>query len=253
MAKEYRGIDVSLFQGKIDYNRVRNSGIDFVIVKSSQGRIAEYDHPFEDPEFRRNMAAIKSAGGLFVGIYHYFCARNEKEAEDEANFFIRLATEYKDDIVLWTALDVEDSTFLPQSKDELNPLVRIFCKKVKDAGLRPMIYANSWWLDNRFDVPEGVSIWEANWSAGSMPSRARIWQYSSTGQVDGIYGNVDMNIGMDIVGDANGDGVVNGDDSELILQKIAGWDAKIDTRQADINGDGKLNTKDAIEIMRNTD
>ena len=207
--KAYRGIDISLYQGEPDFRAVKNAGMDFVILKASQGRTAEYNAPFEDPKFRTNIKRLSSQGGLYAGAYHYFCARNEKEADEEADFFIKLVSEYRFDLQLWAALDVEDSGFLPSDKAKLTALVARFCGKVKAAGLRPMVYANSWWLDSRFDSPAGVPVWEANWSSGKLPERCRMWQYSSTGRVVGINGNVDMNVAFDIIGDANSDGSVD--------------------------------------------
>ena len=107
--KAYRGIDISLYQGEPDFRAVKNAGMDFVILKASQGRTAEYNAPFEDPKFRTNIKRLSSQGGLYAGAYHYFCARNEKEADEEADFFIKLVSEYRFDLQLWAALDVEDS------------------------------------------------------------------------------------------------------------------------------------------------
>lgn len=84
--KAYRGIDISLYQGEPDFRAVKNAGMDFVILKASQGRTAEYNAPFEDPKFRTNIKRLSSQGGLYAGAYHYFCARNENEADEEADF-----------------------------------------------------------------------------------------------------------------------------------------------------------------------
>ena len=248
--KAYRGIDISLYQGEPDFRAVKNAGMDFVILKASQGRTAEYNAPFEVPNFRTIIQRLSSQGGLYAGAYHYFCARNENEADEEADFFIKLVSEYRFDLQLWAALDVEDSGFLPSDKAKLTALVARFCGKVKAAGLRPMVYANSWWLDSRFDSPAGVPVWEANWSSGKLPERCRMWQYSSTGRVGGINGNVDMNVAFDIIGDANSDGSVDMKDVIRVIRSVSGWDVKIDESQADVNSDGYVNMKDIIQTIR---
>lgn len=225
------------------------------MVKASQGRTSDYNKPFADPEFRSNMERITKImtagdGGIYAGAYHYFCARNERETDEEADFFINTVLPFKSSIRLWSAIDVEDSGFLPQNKAELSSLVKRFCDKVKSAGLRPMVYSGSWWLNNRFSVPAGVPIWEANWSADKFPARARMWQYSSAGKVNGISGNVDMNLAFDIIGDANGDGKVDYEDVSDMLKYAAEWNIKLDEGQADIDLDGRVTVNDIKRLLQ---
>ena len=252
MRKSYKGIDISLYQGKPDFAAVRKSGVDFVMLKASQGRTAEYDAPFSDPEFEYNIAAVSRLfhEGLYAGAYHYLCARTVAEAKAEADYFIALVGKHRYRVRLWAAVDVEDGGFLPQDKELLSKIVAVFCDKVKQAGLRPMVYANTWWLDNRFTPPEGVPVWEANWSAASFPDRARMWQYSASGEVGGISGAVDMNIAFDIIGDANGDGKVDMKDVSAVVRHAAGWKVSLDEIQADLDGDGFVTLKDAAKLIR---
>lgn len=249
--KKYKGIDVSLFQGDIDFAAVRRAGIDFVMIKASQGRTADYDEPFTDPKFVRNRAGAGQAG-LYWGVYHYLCARSLDEARAEAEYFVELMRPYRDEMKLWCAVDVEDTGFMGGlSRETLSAIVAEFCRIVAAAGLRPMVYANSWWLDAKFDAPAGVPIWEANWSTNAHPSRAKIWQYSSTGTVGGVDGAVDMNVGIDIIGDANGDGCVTTADAIAVLRYAAGWrSVTVDEGQADVNDDGYVTVADAVEILK---
>jgi len=248
---KYKGIDLSLFQGDVDFERVKADGVEFVMVKASQGRTADHDSPFTDPRYHEYRRGAGQAG-LFHGCYHYLCARSLIEARHEAEYFVNLVKPYRDEIKLWAAVDVEDEAFLGHhSREELTEIVDTFCKIVKAAGLRPMVYANSWWLDSKFDVPEGVPLWEANLSIGSRPKRAKIWQYSFTGQVDGVPTPVDLSEGVDIIGDANGDGRVNLTDAAVALKAAAGWRGTgIDEGQADVNDDGYVTAADAAAILR---
>lgn len=252
MSKLYRGIDISLYQGEPDFSSLKRNGIDFVMLKASQGRTAEYDAPFEDPHFRGNIGRIvKTAaqddGGVYAGCYHYFCARNESEADAEADFFVSLIKPYRYNLQLWAALDVEDA-MLPADKDALSACVRRFCDRVEREGMRPMVYSSTWWLNNRFTVPESVPVWEANWSVKSIPDRARMWQLGLT-DVPGL-GKVDTNLARDIIGDANGDGKVDAKDAAAMLKDIAGWKVGIDEGQADLDRDGYVTAKDVAELIR---
>lgn len=247
----YKGIDTSLFQGSIDWTKVKADGVEFAMIKASQGRTATYDAPFTDPRF---VESRRSAGqaGLYWGCYHYLCARNLTEAKREAEYFVNLVKPYRDEMKLWAAVDVEDSSVGALSHDELTEIVELFCGIVREAGLRPMVYTNTNWLEwaKEFTPPAGVPIWQAHYGRTDHPAGAKIWQYTDSGTVDGICGNVDMNVGEDIIGDANGDGKVNMADAAVMLKRIAGWDVPIDEGQADINDDGYVTLSDVSELLR---
>ena len=247
--KIYKGIDISLFQPGADFPAIKAAGIDFVMLKAGQGRIpGEWNAPFADPYFERYIKAADAAG-LYAGSYWYFMANSEVEVREEAAYYIALLRKYKFNHQLWAALDVEDS-HLTGDRAALTARVKLFCDLVRAAGFRPMVYANSWWLESRFESPAGVSIWEANWSASARPSRARMWQYTSTGKVGGINGNVDMNVAYSIIGDADGDGNVDMADVIRMMRAAAGWKVGIDEGQADLDKDGKVSVKDVILLMR---
>ena len=176
-------------------------------------------------------------------------ANTEAQVREEAAYYIALLRKYKFNHQLWAAVDVEDS-HLTGDRAALTSRVKLFCDLVRAAGFRPMVYANSWWLESRFESPAGVPIWEANWSASARPSRARMWQYTSTGRVGGINGNVDMNVAYSIIGDADGDGNVDMADVIRMMRAAAGWKVGIDEGQADLDKDGKVSVKDVILLMR---
>ena len=247
--KIYKGIDISLFQSGADFPAIKAAGIDFVMLKAGQGRIpGEWNAPFTDPYFERYIKAADAAG-LYVGSYWYFMANTEAQVREEAAYYIALLRKYKFNHQLWAAVDVEDS-HLTGDRAALTARVKLFCDLVRAAGFRPMVYANSWWLESRFESPAGVPIWEANWSASARPSRARMWQYTSTGKVGGINGNVDMNVAYSIIGDADGDGNVDMADVIRMMRAAAEWKVGIDEGQADLDKDGKVSVKDVILLMR---
>ncbi len=249
---KYKGIDTSLHQGNIDWGKAKADGVEFAMIKASQGRTSTYDAPFTDPEFHDSRKGAGSAG-IYWGCYHYLCARNLAEAKQEAEYFVNLVKPYKHEMKLWAAVDVEDPTIAKLSQSELTKIVTEFCKIVKNAGLRPMVYANTNWLEwaKEFVPPAGVPIWQAHYGCADHPAGAKIWQYTSDGKVDGICGNVDMNVGIDIIGDANGDGKVNLSDACVMMKHIAKHkDVKIDEGQADINDDGYVTLTDVSELMK---
>lgn len=250
MAKKiYKGIDVSLFQAGADFPAIKAAGIDFVMLKAGQGRIpGEWDKPFTDPCFERYIKAADAAG-LYAGSYWYFMADTEAQVREEAAYYIALLRKYKFSHQLWAAVDVEDS-HLTGDRAALTARVKLFCDLVRAAGFRPMVYANSYWLNSRFDSPTGVPVWEANWNASARPSRARMWQYTSTGTVSGINGYVDMNIAYDIIGDADGDGNVDMKDVIMMMRKAAGWKVSVDESQSDLDKDGYITVKDVVRLIR---
>lgn len=250
MAKVYKGIDISLYQGEPDFAKVRDAGIDFVIIKASQGRTADYNAPFADPKFRANAERFaRTPGRIYAGSYHYLMARNVEEARREADFFVSVIGPYRQSLQLWAAVDVEDAS-LPTDKVLLTKIVKEFCDRVRAAGFRPMVYSSTWWLNNRFTVPAGVPIWEANWSVKGIPPRARAWQ-CGTGYVPGVSGAVDVNYATAIMGDADGDGNVNAKDITAMMRHMLGKKgAAFNGGQADFDRDGKVTAKDIIALMK---
>ena len=229
---------------------MRKSGVDFVIFKASQGGTKDYPHPFVDPRFKENVTRFaRTPGKIYGGSYHYLRAQTVADAIKEAEFFIETIKPYRCNLQLWAAVDVEDAS-LGMNKAALTAIVAAFCERVKAAGFRPMVYSSTWWFDNRFDAPQGVPIWEANWSRSSVPGRARAWQYGTT-RVAGIAGEVDGNYAYDIMGDANSDGKVNAADVIAAMKYIVKKKGvKINESQLDFDRDGKVTAKDVTALMK---
>ncbi len=186
-----RGIDVSFYQGDIDWRRVKSEGYSFAIVKVSQGSGAgDYEGVmFTDPRYSEYITGARAAG-LDVGAYHFFTARNAQEATNEARFFTDALSSVRDKINYYCICDVE-SDRLSANKVALTDSVKIFCEAVAAAGFRPMIYTNEDWLAGRLRDVSGYPLWLAKFyrpddptSPANAPSEAkfpalRIWQWGA--------------------------------------------------------------------------
>ena len=190
------GIDVSKWNGSIDWNAVKNSGISYVIIRcgyrgSSTGAL------IEDPKFRSNIQGAKNAG-LKVGAYFFSQAVNEVEAVEEASMALNLVSGYGLNYPIF--LDVESSGGRGDKIDAgtRTAVCNAFCSTIQNSGYTAGIYANKTWLTSNINTGSltGYKIWLAQYASSPSYSVTRhdMWQYSSKGTVSGINGNVDMNI-----------------------------------------------------------
>lgn len=189
------GIDVSKWNGSIDWNAVKNSGVSYVIIRvgyrgSSQGAL------IEDPTFKTNIKGA-SAAGLKVGVYFFTQAVDEVEAVQEASMVLDRISGYK--ISYPVFLDVESSGGRGDKIDSATrtAVCKAFCNTIQNAGYTAGIYANKTWLTNKMDAGtlSSYKIWLAQYAAApDYAGRYDLWQYKSTGRVSGISGNVDLNL-----------------------------------------------------------
>ncbi len=198
-----RGIDVSTYQGNINWSAVKSSGIDFAIVKATQGRaVSSNSYLFTDRQFAANVTGAHDVG-LKVGVYHYLTAKTVKEAQTEAAHFCDTIAPYKPRIELWAAVDVEEDKYLPKNKKTLSAIVDAFCAYVAAEGYRPMVYTNPNYLVYRLERIPGHDLWLALWRDKSRKPTGydtmKIWQYGaetvkgiSTGEVDSNFGYFDV-------------------------------------------------------------
>lgn len=186
-----KGIDVSLYQGRIDWDKVKEAGYSFAIIKASQGENegeAETG-PFADPKFHEYISGAAEAG-LNVGAYHFLCAADEKAAVEEAKFFLALLEPYRKSIGFWCACDVE-SRRLSKDKAQLTAAVNAFCEAVAAAGYKPMIYTNEDWLKYRLGDVSGWPLWLAKYRDKSLvPSltdfpNMKLWQWGAE-KINGV-------------------------------------------------------------------
>ena len=189
-----RGIDVSKWNGSIDWNAVKNSGIEYVIIRcgyrgSSQGAL------IEDPKYKTNIQGAINAG-LKVGVYFFTQAISEAEAVEEASMVLELVKNYK--ITYPIFLDVEASGGRADSIDKATrtAVCKAFCQTIRSGGYTAGVYANKSWLTEKIDASAlgSYKIWLAQYAdKPTYSGRYDIWQYQSTGKVSGINGDVDMN------------------------------------------------------------
>ena len=178
-----RGIDVSRWQGEINWSQVAADDVSFVMLGTrSKGAV--------DPYFHRNIQQA-SAAGVKVGVYIYSLATTVEMAEAEADFVLDLIHDYP--VSYPVAFDIEDSTQGNLSKEELAAIANAFCKKISDSGYYPIVYANENWLKNKLDMSlMDYPVWVARYSARPSYQNPVMWQATSTGSVKGINGNVDI-------------------------------------------------------------
>ncbi len=184
----YEGIDVSAYQGYIDYERVRNAGIEVVYIKSSEGTT------LEDPYFRTNYDNAK-ANSLKVGFYHFIRARNEEEARNEAEFFARVISGTNPDCRL--AMDFE--VFGDLSVEEINRISFAFLQRIQEITKKEcVIYSDAYNAKNTFsrELAQNYPLWIAEYGVETPIDNGKweYWvgfQYTDAGRIDGIEGNVD--------------------------------------------------------------
>ena len=190
---ELQGIDVSKHQGNIDWTKAA-AGQSFVIIRAGYGRFANQ----EDPCFKQNIEGAYAAG-LDVGVYWYSYAATETEAKQEAETCLSVIEPYRDKITLPVFFDQEYEPAIVAATTAVRTACCVaFCEAVKDAGYIPGMYGSQDWLQNKItlsSLPQGTVIWCARYSANKPVIDYDIWQYSSTGKVSGIAGNVDLNVG----------------------------------------------------------
>lgn len=186
----YEGIDVSNWQRNINFSEVRNSGIQVVYIKASEGTT------FKDPYFEQNYANAK-VNGLKVGFYHFLTATSVEAARKQADFFISVISGKQYDCKL--AMDYEK--FFGEGKTEINEIALAFLQRVKQlTGEAVIVYSNLNNIKNTFgdDVAVEGDLWLAYYSnPDNLINLNTSWdtyigiQYTSTGKVPGISGNVD--------------------------------------------------------------
>ena len=190
------GIDVSKWNGKIDWNAVKSSGVSYVIIRCGY-RGSTTGALIEDPMFRANIQGATNAG-LKVGIYFFTQAMNEVEAVEEASMVLGLIKGYNISYPIF--LDVEPSGGRADgiSVETRTAVCKAFCQTIQNSGYKAGIYANKTWFNEKINTPTLTSykLWLAQYAATPSYTRTRydIWQYSSKGRVSGIGTNVDMNM-----------------------------------------------------------
>lgn len=193
------GIDVSKWQADIDWEKVKAAGVKYVFIRCGYTALAEQFAMYEDPYFRQNIQGAYNAG-IDVGIYFFSNSKTTSEAKKEANKTLELINAYKDMITLPVVYDFEAFSVAYRAyglpKDQVTKNAQTYADIIQSAGYTPMYYGSPHFLDNSFDVSKltDYDCWLANYTTQtSYAGDYTYWQYSSTGRVDGIEGNVDCN------------------------------------------------------------
>lgn len=223
VAQVVNGIDVSAWQGKIDWAKVKADGISFAIIRvggrSTNGAL------FTDSRYKENIEGALS-NGIPIGIYSYSTALTEQEAIEEASLVLGLIREYKITYPVvfdWESYSSDRIANANLSKDQLTSIARTYCSIIANAGYTPMVYGDLNHLIYRYNtstICDNYKVWLASYPGyntngvpqtyagkrfevgNSTPSgnykgvdySYQMWQYTSQGRVDGISGNVDMDV-----------------------------------------------------------
>lgn len=208
--KTYTGIDVSVFQGDIDWDAVKNDGIDFVMLRVGYRGYGQKGIMGKDDKFDSNYEGAKKAG-LKVGAYFFSQATNESEAREEAAFVLDAVRDCPLDYPIafdWEFVDNDEARTNGMTSEDITVCAKAFCEAIKSAGKVPVIYFNCETGYFNYDLPQvkDYDFWLAEYyDTPSFYYNYKMWQYSKTGSVDGISGDVDINISIvDFSGSALG-------------------------------------------------
>lgn len=194
----HAGIDVSDWNGDIDWDKVKAEGIEFVIIRAGY-RGSVTGSIVQDARFEANIRGAQTAG-LKVGVYFFTQAVNAVEAVEEASAVLKLVQEYPLDYPIF--IDTESAGGRADGLDkETRTLVcEAFCRTVGNAGYRAGVYANRHWYNDNVDVSRlgAYYIWLAEYRGTPLyQGYYQMWQHTSQGKVNGIKGNVDLDIAYD--------------------------------------------------------
>lgn len=187
-----KGIDVSEFQGKIDWEKVKNDGIEFAILRCGYGM--DFSNQ-DDVEYERNANECERLG-IPYGVYLMSYANTVEKARSEAEHVLRLIEGRKISLGVWH--DIEDNgTSGAINKETLTNIINTFCNTIKNAGYKVGVYASLNWLENKIEktIKDNYDIWVAQYySKCEYEGKYIMWQHTSSGKVNGISTNVDVNI-----------------------------------------------------------
>ena len=195
----YAGIDVSAYQGNINWKKVKESGIDFAIIRLGY-RGYESGKLVEDEYAKANLKNAKAAG-LKVGAYFFSQALSIAETDQEIQFMLKVLGDTKLDMPIVLDWEIPADTARTRNMDArtLTDIQLHFCGNMKKMGYQPMVYFN--WrqseklyvLHDLEDYPFWLALYQDRMT---YPWKVEMWQYSDKGRVPGINGNVDLNVYM---------------------------------------------------------
>ena len=197
----YPGIDVSAFQGRIDWEQVADSGIEFAIIRLGYRGYGRAGRMVEDEYARNNLKNAKKAG-IAIGAYFFSQALSIEEVDEEIEFMLEILGDTQLDMPIildWEQVGVEGARTEVMDARTLTDMQLHFCKIMTEKGYQPMVYFN-WYQSSRLlylNELEEYPFWLALYQDRmTYPYRVEMWQYTDKGRVPGIQGDVDINVYM---------------------------------------------------------
>lgn len=256
------GIDVSKWQGDLDFVRARAEGFEFAVIRAGCGTVT-------DPMFEKNYARARSAG-MLAGAYWYTYAQSEAQAEREADCFYEVIKGKRFELPVY--IDIEDNSVLNCGKAIATAVVKAFCGRLALHGYFVGVYSSLAMFSGRLNDGElqGLAHWVACWAKECNYPNTHcfgMWQYGGETNlirsnkvagktVDQNYMLVDYPALIKKKGlngytrdrhDVNGDGRINSKDLVSEMKAVSTGD---NVPAYDVNADGTVNTKDAVKIMK---
>lgn len=185
-----KGVDLSKHNGSVDFNALKNAGIDFVILRAGYGNTAKQ----KDIRFEENYSKAKAVG-LPMGAYWYSYADSVEEVEREAEAFVDCIKGKTFEYPVY--FDIEESKQIKRGMDFCSSLVKAFCEKMEQKGYYAGFYTSKAHLLNVIsrDVRYRFTVWVAQWADKlTYTDPYGLWQYTSDGSISGVNGRVDMNL-----------------------------------------------------------
>ena len=188
------GIDVSKWQGDIDFKKVKEAGVEFAYIRVGlqKGRNGKYEL---DTKFNQNIEGFQKEN-IPVGIYFASYADSEKEAENQAKWVVKKLKNYKADLPI--VFDWEDWGSFKEYKlsfYKLTQMANKYIEVLKQNGYQGMLYSSKYYLENIWYKPDSFNVWLAHYTDQTNYSgKYKLWQLCDDGIINGIKGNVDIDV-----------------------------------------------------------
>ena len=185
-----KAIDISYCQGAVDFNAVKNDGIEAVIIRCGYGRSVSQKDRWFDSNYDRAVSA-----GMHVGAYWYSYCESVEDARSEAKACIEVLGNRKFDLPIY--FDIEEPSVLGRGKDFVSECINTFCGELERAGYFAGFYTSKSVAERLIhdEIRERYCAWVAQWnSTDDYEGQHGAWQYSERGQVRGVIGSVDLDI-----------------------------------------------------------
>lgn len=186
------GLDVSKWQGEIDFSKIKNAGTEFIMIRVGTQKGFGKDSRL-DEYFKRNISEANKYA-IPVGVYYFSYATSIKEAKEQAKWVLEQIKDY--DVSFPVVFDWESWKYfndLGMSLYDINNVASTFLSKVKDAGYKVMNYSSKYYEENIWDID--YPLWLAHYTKETNYSgKYDMWQLGDTGRIDGVKGNVDINV-----------------------------------------------------------